>query len=256
MGWEVKCLSREQFEDTTKIKGDYDYIFHLAASGQHIHQRLNYWEIYDVNILGTLNLLERTNNINYKAFINFGTSSEYGVKNKPMKESDLPEPTFFYAAAKVGATALCQAWGLEYKKPIITVRPFSIYGPGEADFRFLPKLIHSQFVGEKFELGAGVHDWIYIEDFIDALLLVAKNANKLKGKIVNIGTGKQYTNKEVVEVLARFIQPINYKEGKMRPNDTKGCWRANNKLLKSLGWKQKYTLAQGLEATLSYYLPE
>jgi nucleoside-diphosphate-sugar epimerase len=256
MGWEVKCLTQGQFYDTKPIKGDYDYIFHLAAYGQHFHQRDDVDEIYRANVFGTLNLLERTKDIKYKAFINFGTSSEYGVKNKPMKETDLVEPTFFYASSKVASTALCQAWSHEFDKNIVTVRPFSIYGPGEADFRFIPKLINSQLTGEVFKLSSGVHDWICIEDFIDGLLLVAENAKKLKGKVVNIGTGKQYTNQEVVDTLAKYIRPIYYEPGQMRPNDTKGCWRADNRLLKSLGWKQKHTLSEGLGETIQYYLPE
>ena len=256
LGWEVKCLDREQFESTKKITGNYDYIFNLAAFGQHINQRKDFDRIYKVNLLGTLNLLNRTNHIQYKTFINFGTSSEYGFKDKPMKETDRTDPTFFYASSKVASTAVCQAWGKEFDKPIITVRPFSVYGPGEAGFRFIPKLIRSQFGGDDFELADGVHDWIYIDDFIDGLLLVVQNAKKIKGGIVNIGTGKQYTNQQVVDTLAKFIRPLYYTKGNMRPTDTNKCWRADNKLLKSLGWKQKYSLEKGLEATLSYYLPE
>ncbi len=256
MGWVVKCLSREQFDGDEPITGKYDYIFHLAAYGQHIQQRNDLEKIYQVNVGGTLNLLERTKNIKYKAFINFGTSSEYGFKNKPMKETDLTEPTFFYASSKVASTALCQAWSHEFNKNIITVRLFSIYGPGEADFRFIPKLIQSQITGDIFKLADGVHDWTYIDDCIDGLMVVVKNAKTLKGKIVNIGTGKQYTNQQVVDTLSKYIRPIYYEPGQMRVNDTKGCWRADNRLLKSLGWKQKHTLSQGLSETLQHYLPE
>lgn len=249
-------LSREHLESGKKINFEADYIFHLAAYGQMFHQRDDFDEIYNTNVIKLLKILKATNHLNYKGFINIGTSSEYGKKIRPMKETDPIDPDFFYASSKVAGTMLCKAWAKTFNKPIITVRPFSVYGPNEAEFRFIPTIIRSGIESVKFELTNGVHDWIYIEDFIDGLLLVAKNIKKIKNGIVNIGTGKQYTNKQIVELLSNNIKPLKYTETKMRPNDTKVCWRANNSLLRSLGWKQKYTMKQGLEAVLSYYSPE
>ena len=256
MGWELCLLPREQLESGKKINFEADYIFHLAAYGQMIHQRDDVDEIYNTNVNKLLKLLKATNHIKYKGFINIGTSSEYGKKARLMKEKDLLEPDFFYASSKAAGTLLCLAWAKTFNKPIVTVRPFSIYGPGEAEFRFIPTIIRSGIESREIKLTEGVHDWIYIQDFIDALLIAAKNIKKIRGGIVNVGTGKQYTNKQVLKLLSNNIKPLRYTESKMRPNDTKVCWRADNSLLRSLGWKQKYTLAQGLEATVSYYSPE
>jgi len=256
LGWQVDLLTREQLEDFKFIKGEYDYIFHLAAYGQMIDQRDDVWEIYQTNVIKLLNLLRRTNNIKYKALINIGTSSEYGIKNKPMKETDLLEPDMFYSASKAAGTLLCRVWAKEMNKPVVTVRPFSLYGYGEADFRFIPKLMKCFAFGEKFKLADGMHDWIYIDDFIDALLIVAKNAKKLKGKVVNVGSGVMTSNKDIVKIVQKMInKPLNMERVKMRSYDTKNKWVADISLIKSFGWKPKTSLKEGLENIASYYLP-
>jgi len=86
------------------------------------------------------------------------------------------------------------------------------------------------------------------------MMVVVKNIKKLKGKIVNIGTGKQYTNWEVVEAVGKMTNRLNVKKGKKRHNDM-NKWVANIKLIKSLGWNPRFTLKKGLEETMQYYLP-
>ena len=250
----MEIWDRKQLESNKKIEGHYDYIFHLAAYGQHIDQRGDVDEIYNTNVMKLLKLLKASNHIKYKAFINIGTSSEYGNKTKSMKETDLLEPDFFYASSKAAGTLLCQTWSNIYNKPIVTIRPFSLYGGHEAKFRFIPKLMMAAVSGEKMEISDGSHDWIFVTDFIEAMMVVVKNIKKLKGKIVNIGTGKQYTNWEVVEAVGKMTNRLNVKKGKKRHNDM-NKWVANIKLIKSLGWNPRFTLKKGLEETMQYYLP-
>jgi nucleoside-diphosphate-sugar epimerase len=254
LGHSVDIWDRKHLESDDRIEGHYDYIFHLAAYGQHINQRDDVDEIYNTNVIKLLKLLKASNHIKYKAFINIGTSSEYGVKNKPMKETDLLEPDFYYASSKAAGTLLCQAWAKVNNKPIVTVRPFSLYGGFEEKFRFIPKLMMSAINGTEMEISGGSHDWIFVTDFIEAMMLVVKNIKKLKGKIVNIGTGKQYYNWEVVEIVDKMTNGLNVVRGKKRHNDM-NSWVADTKLIRSLGWKPRFTLKKGLEETMQYYLP-
>jgi len=254
LGHSVDIWDRKHLESDNRIEGHYDCIFHLAAYGQHLGQRNGIDEIYNTNVTKLLKLLKASNHIKYKAFINIGTSSEYGVKNKPMKETDLLEPDFLYASSKAAGTLLCQAWSKINNKPIVTVRPFSLYGGFEEKFRFIPKLMTSAISGTNMEISDGSHDWIFVTDFIEAMMIVVKNIKKLKGKIVNIGTGKQHTNWEVAEIVESMGNMISFKKCKKRHNDMKS-WVADTKLIRSLGWKPKFTLKKGLEETMQYYLP-
>lgn len=238
------------------VKEQPDYIFHLAAYGNMNHQR-DEQEIFQANVVGTWNMLQASKEIPYKAFINFGSSSEYGKKDKPMKETDLPETDTFYGASKVAGTYLARSFARQYSKPIVTVRPFSVYGPGEADFRFIPIVCKALCENSPIKLADGFHDWIYIVDFIDAverILNVISLNQIIPPFVVNIGIGKRVGNNLIVALLQEIsgiqIPKLPYEAA--RPNDSI-IWKANNKLLKSLGWKQKYSLEEGLKMTYEYY---
>jgi len=92
-------------------------IYHLAAHGAYPLQT-NARRILTTNVLGTYNLLESLEKFPYKLFVNTGSSSEYGFKDKPMRESDLPEPNSYYAVAKLAQTMLCQYTAKSQKKKI------------------------------------------------------------------------------------------------------------------------------------------
>ena len=94
----------------------------------------------------------------------------------------------------------------------------------------------------------GSHDWIYISDFIDGLFLVQEKVNQLKGKIVNIGTGRMHTNKEIVTLLEQISgkKALAIPLPNQRPNDSE-VWMADMTLLNSLGFYPKVMLKEGLK---------
>ncbi len=230
-----------------------DYIFCLHAYGNHSSQQ-NDEETFLANVAATFNLLNASKDIPYKAFINFGSSSEYGKKQTAMKEEDLPEAETMYGCTKVAGTYLARAFSKKYDLPIVTVRPFSVYGPGEADFRFIPTVIRCALRGEELKLEpTGMHDWIYIWDFIEGVLQVADHAKTLQGQAINIGTGAQSSNKEIVEEISFLSDKFIKTDTKyMRPNDS-GVWIGKSDTLKLLGWKPQYDLESGLLETYRYY---
>lgn len=231
-------------------------IFHLAAHGSYSIQT-NTEQIIQTNILGTLHLLEALQQGNYRAFINTGSSSEYGTKNSPMSERDNLEPLTMYAASKASATLMCRAYALTYQKPIVTLRPFSIYGPWEEPTRFIPTVITSLLENKTINLTAGVvrRDFVYVDDMIDAYIKASEHANRFKGEVFNIGTGKQHSNDEVIKLLATLL--------KTNPRITKGTyprrsfdtetWIANNSSArKKLEWIPKHSLIRGLEKMIKW----
>lgn len=231
-----------------------DYVIHLAAYGNHsIHKDIN--EMVSTNILDTYTLLSCCKDIPLKGFINVGSSSEYGKKTTSMHEDDNLETNTFYGATKVASTYISRAFAKQYNMPVVTVRPFSVYGPGEADFRFIPSLIYSIINNSSYTLAPEPnHDWIYIQDFMNGVIKVIENINDLKGEVVNIGTAKQYPNIDVAKLLEKISGKALSIDcfANLRTYDNT-YWVSNNSLLKSLGWKQQFTLEQGLKTTYEYY---
>ncbi len=238
------------------IKISPSYIFHLATYSSYRNQS-DVKEMADIAINGTLNLLLATRNIPYQLFVNTGSSSEYGFKNKPMKETDLLEPISFYAAMKAGQTHLCNTFSFQYDKPIVTIRPFSVYGPYEKEDRFIPTVIRSLILGESIKLTEGNQrrDFIYVDDLINIYTTALDKGMKLKGNILNAGSGKEYTNDEVVDILFKIAgKKVSIEKGKFpkRMWDTPHWLADISKTEKVLNWKPKFSIEKGLEATYNW----
>lgn len=254
---QVACLPRDNyytpdFRDKINALGP-QIIIHAGAYGNHSTQTDDQ-QAFEANIVKTFLLLNDTKDIPYEAFINIGSSSEYGLKSYPMSEEDKLEPLTMYAGTKAAGTMLARVFAKKYNKPIITVRPFSVFGPGEADHRFIPTVIRSIVKGEELKLDPNpYHDWIYVDDLVEGILAVITKAPKLAGNVVNIGTGKQYKNQEIVSLLS-FIagKTPKIKESKLERQDSTK-WMADNSLLRMCDWKPQIELMDGLKKTYEYY---
>lgn len=234
-----------------------DYIIHLASYGAYPYQS-ELKKAIKVNIDGTKNLLEASQHIPYKCFINAGSSSEYGFKNKPMKENDFCEPVSYYAATKLSQTNICKIFAKLNNKPIVTVRLFSVYGPFEEPTRFIPVIMKALIDTNPIKLTPGRQrrDFIYIKDVTDALLHILKKKDLPQGEIYNLGTGIEYTNDEVVNTLLKVTnKETNIVKGSYpkRIWDT-SHWVSNTSKTKTvLEWHPQYTLDKGLRETYSWF---
>ena len=235
-----------------------DYIFHLAAYGAYPRIQTNEKKILQTNIIGTYNMLKAALDLPYSCFINTGTSSEYGIKNKPMKESDLLEPNMTYGVAKAAATMLCQYFARVHKKPIVTLRPFSVYGYYEERFRLVPDIILNCIKGNDVELTRGEQkrDFIFIEDMIEAYIKAIENPS-IKGLVLNVGSGNDISVKEVAKMIHKMVNSKNrliFGKKKKEPFETDVCWRADiSKIRKALHWKPKTNLQEGLKKTIGWF---
>lgn len=231
-----------------------DIIIWAGAYGNHSSQTDDQ-ETFEANVVKTYLLLDATKDIPYEAFINIGSSSEYGKKAYHMREDMVPEPLTMYGGTKAAGTMLARAFAKKYKKNIVTVRPFSIYGPGEVEHRFIPTVIRSLIKGEELLLDPlPYHDWTFLDDFIDGVLTVIDNAQMLAGNAINIGSGMQYRNQEVVSML----ELITGLKTKILKTDVKRIdssnWVADNKTLRLCGWRPKTKLIDGLRKTYESYI--
>ncbi|MDE2025336.1 MAG: NAD-dependent epimerase/dehydratase family protein [Patescibacteria group bacterium] len=234
-----------------------EFIFHLAANGAYSTQN-DLEKIIATNIEGTKNLLLASADIPYSCFVNTGTSSEYGFKNKPMKETDSCNPVSYYAFTKLAATQMCKIFAVQHNKPIITFRLFSAYGPFEEPARFVPTIVKNLFTKAPIQLTPGKQrrDFVYITDVVNAYLSIIKRTPKLQGEIINLGTGREYTNDEVVHHLFKVTKektPVEKGTFPKRTWDTSHWVASRVKAAKLLDWKPKFTLDKGLADMYAWY---
>src|SRR5581483_11718966 len=107
-----------------------EVVFHLAAWGVDPRRR-DPATILQTNVVGLAHLLEATAAVPYARFVNTGTCFEYGHHTTPITERTPAAPLNVYAASKLAALHLCEVHARERGKPIVTLRPFTFYGPGE-----------------------------------------------------------------------------------------------------------------------------
>lgn len=232
-------------------------IFHLATYGGHPNQ-INDVDIINTNILGTANLLEACSKIDYKLFVNTGSSSEYGKKDEPMKESDILEPINTYGVTKAAATLYCNSIAKAQNKPIITFRLFSPFGYYEEENRLIPYVIINCLKNNKLCLGDknSARDFIFIEDVVNAYVSLINSTQAFKGEIINIGFGQQHTVGYIVKTITNYM---NYK-GKISWSANAGRsydstkWQADiSKALDVLNWKPNYSIEDGLIKTVDCF---
>ena len=174
-----------------------------------------------------------------------------------MSENDLLIPNSYYAVFKAAATMFCQYESSINKLPIITVRPFHVYGPYEEPSRLIPTLITNLLRNKKSRLVSPdiARDVIFVDDAIDLYLMIASKPS-INGDIFNIGSGIQKTIKEIYLNLSKLLnfntQP-EWNSMKNRSWDQKN-WKADmTKVKNKFNWKPKYNLKRGLTKTISWH---
>jgi nucleoside-diphosphate-sugar epimerase len=232
-----------------------ELVYHIAAHGSYPSQT-DAGAILKSNVLGTQNLLAATAGVDYEAFVNAGSSSEYGFKDSAMRESDRLEPNSYYAVAKAAQTLLCQYVARAQKRPINTLRLFSVYGPYEEPSRLIPTLVRRCLEGTDLTLASPgtARDFIYVDDVVDAFLAVDR-LSQLCGEILNIGSGTQTTLGEVVDLVVRLTRADVRRQWNALParvwdTDTWVADRSRSKQL--LGWQPATALAKGLARTITW----
>ena len=232
-------------------------VIHAAAYGGYSFQN-DAEKIIKTNFIGTVNLVNALKGTRIELFINTGSSSEYGIKLKPMKETDLLEPFSGYGATKAAADLYCHAIAKEENMPVVTLRLFSPYGYYEGKNRLVSSVILSclKFKNPKLSSPDSVRDFIFIEDIIDAYKKVIENKDRVKGEVFNIGSGRQHTAEEVVKNIVKLTgNKVKPEWGKIiNSRHEPERWQADiSRARELLSWEPVFGLRQGLEKDINWF---
>lgn len=233
-----------------------EWVFHLAAYGAYSSQT-NLDRMIQTNLIGTVNLVEACLRVGFEAFINAGSSSEYGLKDHAAAEYEWVDPNSHYALTKASATQFCRYTALAQGVHLVTLRLYSAYGTYEEPTRLMPTLIVSGLDGGLPPLVNPdiARDYVYIDDVCDAFVLAASQPNPEPGAVYNLGTGIQTTLGEVVAV-ARDVMRIDAEPqwGTMpdRKWDT-SVWVADPRRIKqALNWQPRFGFEAGFRAMVDW----
>ena len=249
------------FDLLEKIVRDVDVIFHLAAQ---IHVDRSYIEprlTYDVNVVGTQNILEVAKMNDVKRVIHASTSEVYGSAQQPeINENhplNAPHP---YGASKIAADRMCYAYAQTYGMDISILRFFNIFGPRQRDIGYggvisiFTRRVMSNVPPIIYGSGLQTRDYTYIEDAVNAYDLVL-NYKEAVGPI-NFGTGTEVS----ILDLANMLIELCGKKGAMQPThigprigEVKRLIADTTMAKKLLGWEPKFDFERGLKEYVNWY---
>ncbi|MBM3265147.1 MAG: NAD(P)-dependent oxidoreductase [candidate division Zixibacteria bacterium] len=234
-----------------------DYVYHLAAATSVTRGFQTADQMIRTNIQGTVNLLQALENIPYRRFVHTGSAEEYGAGTAPFRETDPLLPVSPYSASKAAATLFCQMMYRTMGTPIVILRPFLVYGPGQPPDRLIPQAIRAALADDEFPMTSGkqTREFTYIDDLIDGYLRAAV-APDIDGQIVNLGTGKSYPILQVVQLIKTLTQSrMTLQVGALpdRPGEIMDFRCDNEKARTLLGWTPVTPLETGLEKTIAWY---
>jgi UDP-glucuronate 4-epimerase len=215
----------------------------------------------DVNIKGTLNLLEMCKKYGVEKFIFASSSSVYGNNKKvPFSEDDNVDfPISPYAATKKAGELLCHTYHHLYDIDVACLRFFTVYGPRQRPDLAIHKFTKLIFNDEEIPFygdGSTERDYTYIDDIIDGVTKAIDWVQVKKGiyEIFNLGESNTITLKRMVETIEKAIgKKAKLNKLPMQPGDVKRTYADVSKAKKILGYDPKTDFEFGIESFISWY---
>ena len=238
------------------------YVFHQAALGS-VPRSVEEPRLYvDVNIVGTLNVLEAARKANVRRLMFAASSSAYGENPVPWIETLPPMPKSPYAATKLAGEGLVRAWAASYGLDTVSLRYFNIFGPRQnansAYAAVIAAFARALLEGRPPTIygdGAQSRDFTFVANVVHANLLAARREQPLRGEVINVGCGGQITVNELADAMADAVgrpdlKPLYEPE---RPGDIKHSFADLTRAKQVLAYRPIVAFEAGLEQTNEWY---
>ena len=243
---------KELFKKLNKLK-NINYVVNLG--GEVDHKNSN--KVYRSHFLGVKFLSEYFIQSNILKFLQVGSSMEYGHCKSPQLENNKCKPISNYGKAKHLASNYLITLNKNKNFPVIIVRPYQIYGPNQLSNRLIPHVITSCNKNLKFPCSEGkqLRDFLYVDDFLEAIYKLMLSNKKTNGQIFNIGYGKPFNLKRIINFIRNKIRRgrPNFGVIKMRKEENLKTYPNIKKIYKFIKWKPKVNFFKGLEKTIKSY---
>lgn len=237
--------------------GKVEIVIHLAAKAGVRPSIDSIAEYYDVNVNGTVSLLESMRQHEVKKMLFASSSSIYGNNKKvPFSEKDnVDNPISPYASTKKSGELLCHVYNYLYDFDITCLRFFTVYGPRQrpdlAIHKFTKLIQEGQpipFYGD----GSSSRDYTYIDDIVSGIQCALDNLDGYK--IFNLGESKVITLKHLVEVIEQGLdKKAVLNQLPMQPGDVSRTYADISKAKSKIGYSPKYTIEAGIKNFIGWY---
>ncbi len=236
-----------------------EVVFHLAALIGIPYSYDAPLSYVRTNTEGTLNILQAARAIGVERVVHTSTSEVYGTaRYVPINEAHPLQGQSPYAASKIGADKLAEAFFLSFGLPVVTLRPFNTFGPRQSARAIIPTIITQCLAGATLRLGnvRPTRDFNYVANTVDGFLLAA-SSSKVVGCTINLGSGREVSIQNlsgmIGSILNRNIE-IQIEKVRVRPenSEVEQLLADNSMAQELLGWKPVISLEEGLRFTIEW----
>jgi len=233
-----------------------EYVVHLAAHHYVPYCNEHPEQAYDVNVMGTRNLLNACNGADSLDRLVFAsTAAVYPPMETPHTESDDLDPMDTYGRTKVIGEDLVSKFHYETGVDTVSLRLFNVYGPNETNPHLIPAILEQLAGGDRtVELGnlSPERDFVHVSDVVDAMTVALTEAAD-EHRYYNVGTGTSYSVREVVEATSEALGEdieIAQDEERVRESDRPHLCADPSLLKRETSWEPTVTLVDGLRQLL------
>ena len=236
-----------------------DIIFHLAALIAIPYSYNAPASYVRTNVEGTLNVLQTAREIGIERLVHTSTSEVYGTaRYVPIDEAHPLQGQSPYAASKIGADKMAEAFRLSFDLPVVTVRPFNTFGPRQSARAVVPTIMSQCLAGEAIRLG-NLHptrDLNFVANTVEGFVLAGATPGAI-GQTINLGSGREISIGALAQLTGRIIgRPITIETEKerLRPgrSEVERLLCDNSLAREVLGWEPSVSLEDGLQRTLEW----
>lgn len=233
----------------------YDYIISCFGTIDHsdyFNEGKNFLREYINSFIDIIDILDLKK---IKKLIHIGSADEYGISNIPINENAQENPLSAYGVSRLTVTNLLRMISRSYSIPIVVLRIFLPYGPGQGGKKIIPHIIKNCLLEKKFHLSSGLQnkDFCYIDDIVEAIHCAFKN-NSSPNIVYNIGNGIPISIKKLTYKIIDIIghgKPIFKKSVENEILDNQ--YPDISKFINDFDWKPKTSLDDGLKLTIKFY---
>jgi UDP-glucose 4-epimerase len=240
-----------ELDPTGTLFKDAEFVFHFAGIGDIVPSIEHPIDYMDVNVQGTVRVLECAKAANVKKFVYAASSSCYGLADVPTEENHPIQPQYPYALSKYQGEQAVFHWNKVYGLPVNTLRIFNAYGTRVrttgAYGAVFGVFFKQKLEGKPFTVvgdGSQGRDFIYVTDVASAFYAAAMTDKS--GEIFNVGASNPQSVNKLVELLGGEIVYVP-----KRPGEPDCTWADITKIKTELGWKPEVSFEEGLEKMIS-----
>jgi NAD dependent epimerase/dehydratase len=249
---------RDQDTVTHALAG-VDIVFHLAALIAIPYSYQAPLSYVRTNVEGTLNVLQAAQRVESEIVVHTSTSEVYGTaRTVPIDENHPLQGQSPYSASKIGADKIAESFHLSFGLPVVTVRPFNTFGPRQSARAVIPTIVTQALNGSEIRLGnlEPTRDLNFVADTVEGFIKAAETPKAI-GETINLGSGREISIGDLAALILKLMNrdiPIALEDTRVRPENSEvdRLLADSRKGQSILGWKPKYSLEEGLAATIEW----